>query len=71
MGGTKDSGYAEDLGSRYKETALFGEATYALTPQWFVSGVLSTSVLQGDAKNSPLVQRKNSTSAVLSVAYGF
>ena len=45
--------------------------TYALSPQWFLSGALSTSALQGDAQNSPLVQRRNSTSAVLSVAYGF
>ena len=27
-----DSGYAEDLGSHYKETAVFGELTYAINP---------------------------------------
>ena len=36
VGGTKDSGYAEDLGSRYKEMALFGEASFAITPAWRV-----------------------------------
>lgn len=38
VGGTKDSGYAEDLGSRYKELALFGELSYAITPEWKVMG---------------------------------
>ena len=32
LGGKVDSGYAEDLGSHYRETAVFGELTYALTP---------------------------------------
>jgi outer membrane receptor protein involved in Fe transport len=32
LGGKVDSGYAEDLGSHYKETAVFGEATYAISP---------------------------------------
>lgn len=66
------SGYgAYAPGAGIRDVRASVSATYALTPQWFVSGVLSTSTLQGDAKNSPLVQRKNSTSAVLSVAYGF
>jgi outer membrane receptor protein involved in Fe transport len=38
VGGTKDSGYAEDLGSRYKEVAVFGEASYAITPAWKLTG---------------------------------
>ena len=37
VGGTTDSGYAEDLGSRYRERAVFGEMTYALTPAWKAS----------------------------------
>ena len=66
------SGYgAYTPGAGIRDVRASVSATYTLTPQWFVSGVLSTSALQGDAKNSPLVQRKNSTSAVLSVAYGF
>jgi outer membrane receptor protein involved in Fe transport len=31
LGGKVDSGYAEDLGSHYRETAFFGELTYAVT----------------------------------------
>lgn len=66
------SGYsAYTAGAGVRDVRASVTATYALTPQWFVSGALSTSALQGDAKNSPLVQRTTSTSAVLSVAYGF
>jgi outer membrane receptor protein involved in Fe transport len=32
-----DVGYSEDLGSKYKETALFGEVGYRITPVWQVN----------------------------------
>lgn len=32
-----DVGYSEDLGSKYRETALFGELGYRVTPQWQVN----------------------------------
>jgi outer membrane receptor protein involved in Fe transport len=32
LGGVTDSGYAEDLGSEYREKAVFGELSYALSP---------------------------------------
>ncbi len=32
-----DEGYAEDLGSKYTETAVFGEVGYRITPQWRVN----------------------------------
>ncbi|HLL11624.1 MAG TPA: TonB-dependent receptor plug domain-containing protein, partial [Rubrivivax sp.] len=32
-----DVGYSEDLGSKYKETALFGEVGYRITPRWQVT----------------------------------
>ncbi|MFM8345959.1 MAG: TonB-dependent receptor [Betaproteobacteria bacterium] len=32
LGGVTDSGYAEDLGSQYREKAVFGEVSYALSP---------------------------------------
>ena len=38
LGGKVDSGYAEDLGSQYRETAVFGELTYALTKSLRVTG---------------------------------
>jgi hypothetical protein len=31
-----DQGYSEDLGSDYRETAVFGEVGYRITPQWRV-----------------------------------
>ena len=37
-GGNTDEGYRENLGSRYKELALYGEASYAITPRWTVTG---------------------------------
>ncbi len=33
-GGVKDEGYRENLASEYKETALYGEASYKFTPAW-------------------------------------
>ncbi len=36
-GGNLDEGYREDLGSKYKEFAVYGEATYAITPRWNVT----------------------------------
>jgi len=32
-----DVGYSEDLGSQYKETALYGEVGYRITPKWQVN----------------------------------
>jgi outer membrane receptor protein involved in Fe transport len=32
-----DVGYSEDLGSKYTETALYGEAGYRITPKWQVN----------------------------------
>jgi iron complex outermembrane recepter protein len=32
-----DVGYSEDLGSKYTESALFGEVGYRITPQWRVN----------------------------------
>lgn len=33
-----DVGYGEDLSSRYRETAVYGEATYRITQPWSVTG---------------------------------
>ena len=34
VGGQVDEGYAENLGSKYEEVALFGELSYAITERW-------------------------------------
>lgn len=36
-GGSVDEGYAEDLSSKYKEIALYGELGYDITPRWKVN----------------------------------
>jgi iron complex outermembrane recepter protein len=36
-GGNLDEGYRENLASEYKETALYGELGYRITPQWAVN----------------------------------
>jgi iron complex outermembrane recepter protein len=36
-GGNVDEGYRENLGSEYKETALYGEFGYKVTPQWLLT----------------------------------
>jgi iron complex outermembrane recepter protein len=36
--GRVDEGYREIIASQYKETALFGDIGYRITPQWQVSG---------------------------------
>ena len=33
-----DVGYSEDLGSQYKETAVYGELSYKVMPKWTVTG---------------------------------
>ena len=37
-GGNLDEGYRENLASQYKETALYGEVSYLISPQWSVTG---------------------------------
>jgi iron complex outermembrane recepter protein len=37
-GGNVDEGYRENLASDYKETAIYGELSYKITPQWSVTG---------------------------------
>ncbi|AFU98747.1 TonB-dependent receptor [Simiduia agarivorans] len=38
VGGDVDEGYSEDINSNYKELAVFGELTYAITDKWDVTG---------------------------------
>ncbi|WP_066963536.1 TonB-dependent receptor [Microbulbifer sp. Q7] len=37
IGGEQNVGYAEDINTEYKELALFGELTYAVTDRWDVT----------------------------------
>jgi len=42
QGGMRDREYQENMDSTYRETALFGEATYRVTDKWQVSAGLRT-----------------------------
>ena len=53
LGGVTDSGYAEDLGSQYKEKALFGEVTYALSDR--IRATYGTRVFSYEATGSAFV----------------
>ena len=61
--------YTAGAGVRDLRASVSG--LYAVAPRWYLVGTLSTSALQGDAKDSPLVQRKSGTSAWLTTSYSF
>ena len=44
---------------------------YFVTPQWTVTGAISLSALQGDAKGSPIVRERSSVSEVVALSYRF
>lgn len=44
---------------------------YRLTPEWTVSGSITQSALQGEAKRSPIVRESRTTSALLALGYSF
>ena len=44
---------------------------YFITSSWTLTGAVSASALQGDAKNSPIVRERTSTQGILAVGYRF
>jgi outer membrane protein len=44
---------------------------YFITPSWTLTGVVSASSLEGDAKNSPIVRQRASTQGILALGYRF
>jgi len=44
---------------------------YFINPVWTLTGALTVSALQGDARNSPLVRERTSTNGVLALSYRF
>lgn len=66
------SGYAEFApGSGFRDVRLGASLVYRVTPTWSLTGLVTRSELLGDAKRSPIVREKGSTSAVLAVGYSF
>jgi MipA family protein len=66
------SGYAPyTAGAGIRDVRASAALTYSINQRWSVTTALSASSLQGDAKDSPLTRKRNSATAIISVAYGF
>ena len=61
--------YTAGAGLRDVRTNL--SLNYFVTPQWTVTGAVSLSALQGDAKNSPVVRQRSSATGVAALSYRF
>ena len=66
------SGYAAySPGAGFRDVRASASLTYFLNPRTVVTGALSGSALQGDAKDSPLTQKTTFLSGVVQVSYAF
>jgi MipA family protein len=63
------SAYSTQSGLKSVRNEL--EATYVLTPQWLLVSAVSDSLLLGDARRSPIVQKRNGITGTIAVAYRF
>ena len=62
---------AYDAGAGLRDVRANASVNYFITPQWTLTGVLSMSSLQGDAKNSPIVRKATSVTGVAALSYRF
>lgn len=68
----QSSGYAAyTAGAGLRDVRTNLSLNYFATPQWTVTGAVSLSALQGDAKGSPVVRQRSSVSGVVAVSYRF
>lgn len=58
-------------GSGLRDVRFGATLRYRITPAWGVTASLSRSVLQGDAKDSPIVREQGTTSGLFTVGYSF
>ena len=66
------SGYATyKPGAGLRDVRANLSLTYWLNPKISATAGVSISMLSGDARNSPLVRQKSTTTGLLAVAYGF
>ena len=66
------SGYARFApGQGFRDVRLGASLVYRVTPAWSLTGSVTYSALLGDARRSPIVREKGSTSAVLALGYSF
>ncbi len=57
--------------SGFKNAALFANWTYRLNKDWMVMSTVGVSTVLGDARNSPLTERKTNMFGSVGVAYRF
>jgi MipA family protein len=62
---------AYDAGAGLRDVRANASLNYFITPQWTLTGVLSLSALQGDAKSSPIVRQATSATGVAALSYRF
>lgn len=55
----------------FKDVRLGATLVYRVLPAWSLTGVVTYAELLGDARRSPIVRQKGSTSAVLALGYSF
>lgn len=66
------SGYAPySPGAGFRDVRATASLNYFVNRQWAVTGVVSASALQGDAKRSPIVRDRSPVTGVLAVTYEF
>ncbi len=66
------SGYAPyTAGSGLRDVRANVALNYYFSPQISITGGLSASSLQGDAKDSPLTRKRSTTAALVGVTYSF
>ena len=58
-------------GAGMRDARANASLNYFITPEWTLTGALTVSALQGDARNSPLVRERTSTNGVLALSYRF
>jgi outer membrane scaffolding protein for murein synthesis (MipA/OmpV family) len=67
-----NSGYAVYTPSAgLRDVRINTSLTYRVTERIGITGAVSLSSLQGDAKDSPIVRRRSSANGVLAVSYAF
>jgi outer membrane scaffolding protein for murein synthesis (MipA/OmpV family) len=66
------SGYAVySPGAGFRDVRLNASLTYFIDRRWSVTGALTVSSLQGDARTSPIVFENTPVSGVVAVSYSF
>lgn len=69
---SSNSGYAVYTpGAGFRDVRANASLTYFITEQWSLTGAVTVSSLQGDARDSPIVFDATPVSGVLALSYGF